>query len=76
MFTNINEHIPVYHTAEKLMNIKLAPKKLTVRHKLRKPLRIVKSNPLLVTGLSIKVSLNIKGLKNNTNEMKYICLPC
>lgn len=72
MFTNINEHI--YHTAEKLMNI--AQKKLTVRHKLRKPLRIVKSNPLLVTGLSIKVSLNIKGLKNNTNEMKYICLPC
>lgn len=38
MFTNINEHI--YHTAEKLMNIKLAPKKQTVWHKLRKPLRI------------------------------------
>lgn len=38
MFTNINEHI--YHTAEKLMNIKLAQKKQTVWHKLRKPLRI------------------------------------
>lgn len=72
MFTNINEHI--YHTAEKLMNIKLAQKKLTVRHKLRKPLRIVKSNPLLVTGLSIKVSLNIKGLKNNTNEIYLLTL--